>query len=224
MLINADFSLNVIVTPDQQPWVPSPQSGVERVLLDRIGGEQARATSIVRYAPGSHFPWHGHPGGEEILVLSGVFSDAGGDFPEGWYLRNPPGSGHEPSSRNGATLFVKLRQMPPDEQSAVRVDTRDPAAWTRENGGAVCPLYSSSVEQVRLLRLPANAPLLEAAPAGAEALVLAGSIADTHRSYPQGSWLRLARGAQAVLAAGTAGATVYLKTGHLPDPNGRSLS
>ncbi|MGB3430282.1 cupin domain-containing protein [Achromobacter sp.] len=223
MLINADFSRNAIVTPDQQPWVPSPQRGVERVLLDRIGGEQARATSIVRYAPGSRFPWHGHPGGEEILVLSGIFSDASGDFPQGWYLRNPPGSGHEPSSRNGATLFVKLQQMPPDEQRAVRVDTRDPAVWRREKDSAVCPLFASSDEQVRLLRLPANAPLLQAAPTGAEALVLAGSIADARRSYPQGSWLRLAPGAQAALSAGAAGATVYLKTGHLPNPNGRSL-
>ncbi|RSF00451.1 cupin domain-containing protein [Achromobacter aegrifaciens] len=222
MLINADFSRNAIVTPEQYQWVPSPQHGVERMMLDRVGGEQARATSIVRYAPDSRFPPHAHPGGEEILVLSGTFSDASGDYPAGWYLRNPPGSAHAPSSRNGATILVKLGQMPADEQSVVRIDTRDPAAWTRERGGKICPLYSASYEQTCLRRLPAHAPLPRTAAVDAEILVLAGSIADGQASYPQGSWLRLARGAQAALDAGAAGATVYLKTNHLPDPNGGS--
>lgn len=67
MRLNADFSRRAIVTPEQYQWVASPQSGVERVMLDRVGEEKARATSIVRYAPGSWFPQHPHPGGEEIL-------------------------------------------------------------------------------------------------------------------------------------------------------------
>ncbi|MEO7106084.1 MAG: cupin domain-containing protein, partial [Rhodoferax sp.] len=69
MLINADFSRRAIVAAHQHQWLASPQSGVERVMLDRVGAEKARATSIVRYAPNSHFPGHQHPGGEEILVL-----------------------------------------------------------------------------------------------------------------------------------------------------------
>ncbi len=221
MLINADFSRSVLVTPAQYQWIPSPQGGVERVMLDRIGSEQARATSIVRYAPDSRYPQHAHPGGEEILVLAGTFSDAGGDYPQGWYLRNPPGSRHAPASRDGALIFVKLRQMPPDEQTAVRIDTRDPAAWTPEAGGEACALFSSPAEQVRLLRLPAHAPLPPAMPAGAEILVLAGSIAFAQQSCPQGSWLRLAPGTQPPVSAGAEGVTVYLKTGHLPARSGR---
>ena len=99
MLINADFSRRVFVPGDTWDWVASPQAGVERVMLDRIGGEQARATSFVRYAPGSEFPAHDHPGGEEILVLSGTFSEDGKDFPAGWYLRSPPGSAIAPPAR-----------------------------------------------------------------------------------------------------------------------------
>ena len=57
--------------------------GVERKMLDRVGGEVARATSIVRYAPGSVFSKHTHSGGEEFYVLEGVFSDETGDFPAG---------------------------------------------------------------------------------------------------------------------------------------------
>ncbi|MFM7512451.1 MAG: cupin domain-containing protein [Cyanobium sp.] len=73
-------------------WTPSPMAGVERRLLDRRGGEVAGATSIVRDAPGSRFERHGYPGGEEIVVLDGVFQDKHGTYPAGSWLRNPPGS------------------------------------------------------------------------------------------------------------------------------------
>ena len=45
--VNADFSRRVVIVTDQLPWIPSPQAGVERRMLDRIGGEVARATSVV---------------------------------------------------------------------------------------------------------------------------------------------------------------------------------
>ena len=42
MRINADFSLPALVLAEQQQWIASPQVGVERVMLDRIGlGESA---------------------------------------------------------------------------------------------------------------------------------------------------------------------------------------
>jgi len=128
MRLNADFSRRAIVTPEQYQWVASPQSGVERVMLERVGEEKARATSIVRYAPGSWFPQHPHPGGEEILVLSGTLSEDDAHYPAGWYMRNPPGSSHQPASGEGAVIFVKLWQMQPDERRSVRIDTHDPNA------------------------------------------------------------------------------------------------
>lgn len=75
MEINADFTQRVVVHAARLPWVPSPMAGVERRMLDRIGDEVARATSIVRYAPNSQFSPHTHGGGEEFLVLEGVFQD-----------------------------------------------------------------------------------------------------------------------------------------------------
>ena len=60
-------------------WIASPAGGVDRKMLDRIGDEKARATSIVRYAADSAFPEHEHPLGEEFYVLEGVFSDEHGD-------------------------------------------------------------------------------------------------------------------------------------------------
>ena len=40
-------------------------------MLDRIGTEKARATTIVEFQPNSKFPEHEHVGGEEFLVLKG---------------------------------------------------------------------------------------------------------------------------------------------------------
>ncbi len=82
--------------------------GVERRMLERDGDEVARATSLVRFAPNSAFSAHRHGGGEEFLVLEGVFSDESGDFPAGTYARNPVGSRHVPSSELGCVIFVKL--------------------------------------------------------------------------------------------------------------------
>ncbi|MBB6563268.1 anti-sigma factor ChrR (cupin superfamily) [Acidovorax soli] len=218
MQVNADFSRRAIVPAGSTPWVASPQPGVERLMLDRLGAESGHATSLVRYAPGSRFPAHRHPGGEEILVLSGTFSEGGVHHGAGCYLRNPPGSGHQPSSRDGATIFVKLCQMPPSEQHSVRVDTRDPAAWQHTHGRTVCPLFSAPGEQVRLERLAAGEPLWPKPPSGgAELLVLEGDLAIDRLPCPTGSWVRLPAGDSAHGVAGPGGALLYLKTGHLPN-------
>ena len=215
MLVNADFSRRVIVTPDQYQWVASPQDGVERMMLDRLGGEAARATSIVRYAPGAGFPRHPHPGGEEILVLSGTFCEGDAQYPAGWYLRNPPGSVHQPFSVEGTTIFVKLWQMQPGEQQHVRIDSRDPASWQQQGNRQVCPLFSDDVEQVCLQRLVPGETLFADAVNGAELLILAGQLVAWGLPCGLGSWIRLPAAETPEIVAGTQGATLYLKTGAL---------
>lgn len=216
MLINADFSQNVVVAPDDHHWISSPQAGVERVILDRIGAEKARATSLVRYAPGSDFPEHSHPSGEEILVLSGVFSENGIDYPAGCYLRSPDGSSHQPSSREGATLFVKLRQMSADDHAWVRTNTHDRTLWQGEPRRQFCPLYSSQSETVLLQKLADGEPLVQDhAASGAEVLILSGELTSAATRYPTGSWLRFAPDAYPALHASAADTLVYMKTGHL---------
>jgi len=215
MLVHSDFSHRATVTADEHRWVPSPQAGVVRVMLDRLGGEQARATSLVRYAPASLFPAHGHPGGEEILVLSGTFSDASGHYGSGSYLRNPPGSAHQPSSADGALIFVKLWQMPADDTRIVRVDTRNPSTWERDGLHEVCPLHRTDHEQVSLLRLPPGYALQPDAQGGAELLVLDGCLVDDATVLGPLGWLRQPPGNASEIRAGASGVTVYLKTGHL---------
>ena len=221
MLINADFTCRASLAPEHYQWVSSPQNGVERVMLDRVGAEKARATSIVRYAPDSYFPHHLHPGGEEILVLSGTFSADNIDYPAGWYLRNPPNSGHQPCSKEGTVIFVKLWQMPAAEARYVAIDTNDAANWQKQGNRDVCHLFSDASEQVSLQRLDANEVLFtEAVKGGAEILVLDGELIDGEliedaQIYTRGGWIRLPVDALTPIKAGEYGATVYLKTGHL---------
>ncbi|MEJ8798329.1 cupin domain-containing protein [Trinickia caryophylli] len=217
MLVNTDFSRWAIVTPREYRWIASPQKGVERVMLERVGTEEARATSIVRYLPHSHFPQHNHPEGEEVLVLSGVFSEGDTHYPAGWYLRNPPGSSHRPSSEEGAVIFVKLRQMLPDERRSVRIDTRHPASWRRSHGQDVCLLFSNDLEHVCLRRLAPGEIVLPDSRRRTELLVLAGEALIGAASYGRGSWIRSPRGAQPMISAGARGATLYLKTTEVVD-------
>lgn len=216
MLINHDFTRRVTVTRDRYRWIPSPQPGVDRVMLDRIGAEQARATSLVRYLPDSAFPSHCHPGGEEILVLAGQFSEGGQHYPVGWYLRNPPGSAHRPHSSGGTLLFVKLGQMAESEKLPLRVNTCDPANWLTRDEHQVCPLFSNAQENVCLLRLRAGALLVESTlPGGAELLIVEGSLIEANSIHEQGSWIRIPSGQRMAFIAEKENTLVYLKTGHL---------
>ncbi|GAB3630180.1 anti-sigma factor [Pandoraea terrae] len=112
MFVNADFTRRAVVATDQYEWVDSPQSGVERILLDRLGGEKARATSIVRYAPASCFPRHQHPGGEEILVLAGEFFADGQRYIRGSWIRLPAGEYPDiVAAENGATVYLNTGHL-----------------------------------------------------------------------------------------------------------------
>ncbi|GAB5480662.1 MAG: hypothetical protein Pars92KO_04190 [Parasphingorhabdus sp.] len=86
MRLNDNFAEHIVINTTRMPWEDSPMTGVQRRKLDRIGDEVARATSLVKYEPGSHFPRHAHGGGEEFLVLESVFSDEHGDYPAGTYV------------------------------------------------------------------------------------------------------------------------------------------
>ena len=169
MELNADFSRRVAVHTAGLPWVPSPMAGVERRMLDRIGAEVARATTIVRYAPGSHFSPHTHDGGEEFLVMEGVFTDEHGDFPSGSYIRNPPASRHTPGSAPGCVLFVKLWQFDLADRTQVRIDTGDVAFTPApdRDGVAVAPLFQDARETVRLERWAPHAAISRSPQGGA---------------------------------------------------------
>jgi anti-sigma factor ChrR (cupin superfamily) len=216
MQIHSDIAARVSLDTTALAWVPSPEPGVERRMLERDGGEVARATSIVRYAPGSRFARHTHDHGEEFLVLEGVFEDEHGHYPAGTYVRNPPGSAHSPASAAGCTIFVKLRQFAPDDLTPVRIDTTT-AAWSPGlvPGLSVLPLHQFEGESVALVRWqPGTRFQRHRHWGGEEILVLGGVFEDEHGRYPAGSWLRSPHGSEHTPFSNE-GALIWVKVGHL---------
>lgn len=215
MQINSDFSLRAIVHAEQLAWTPSPMAGVDRRMLDRIGGEVARATSIVRYAPGSRFSAHTHTGGEEFVVLEGVFQDEFGDFPEGTYVRNPPSTSHTPGSEAGCTIFVKLWQFDCNDRNQFHKRMADELA-PPVDGVATAILHEDAQEVVTYSQLDAGATLSMDVLGGIEMLVINGSVEVANDSLGRHAWLRLPEGERLVAIAGPEGAKLWIKSGHLP--------
>lgn len=217
MELNADFGQRVVIRPEDHHWRPSPAAGVERMMLDRIGDEVARATTIVRFAPNSAFDRHTHGGGEEFLVLQGVFSDEHADYPVGSYVRNPIGTAHTPHiGPEGATILVKLCQFEPDDTEQKAIDTGTaPFAPGPADGTEILDLHRHGPEQVRLVRFAPGAQMRMLGEGGEEVYVIEGVLHDAEGVYPAGTWLRNPPGS-AQLRRSEGGCLVWTKTGHLP--------
>lgn len=93
-------------------------------------------------------------GGEaekEILVLQGTFQDEHGDYLQGSYFRNPPGTSHSPAAAQGCVIFVRLWQFRSGDQAQIvckpgegeRLDPRPGAKSSRL-------LFRDDAEQVTL--------------------------------------------------------------------------
>jgi anti-sigma factor ChrR (cupin superfamily) len=184
-----------VVFGDRMPWAPSPAPLVWRKRLFHAGPPEAgTVTSIVRYDPGARFRSHAHPEGEEILVLSGTFSDERGDFGAGSYMLNPEGFVHAPFSNEGCLLFVKLRQFAGLDRERVLLKIDDGAWLERAPGVRSLTLYRSShhPEHIRLTELAPGADVGPVdLPEGEEIFVLRGELTDERGMYPNHTWLRL---------------------------------
>lgn len=214
MDLHTDFDKRVVVHSDQLDWIASPMPGVDRRMLDRIGGEVARATSIVRYVPNSKFSAHTHTGGEEFIVLDGIFQDEHGDYPTGTYVRNPPTTAHTPGSDDGCIIFVKLWQFDMDDRTQFRKTMADELA-TPVNGVATAELHRDAFEVVTYSHIEAGAVFENSDDGGIEMFVIDGSVAEGGETLGKGAWLRLPQGHPIRLIAGDKGAKVWIKTGHL---------
>ena len=216
--LNADFAARIVIQPNDYVWETSPMPGVERMKFDCIGGEIARATSLVRYQANSCFSPHEHIGGEEIYVLDGVFGDEHGTYPAGTYIRNPIGTKHQPMIGNeGATIFVKLHQFNALDQSQFSTNT-NAKSWHPGivDGLSVMPLHQFENENIALVKWD---PHTQFNPhkhwGGEEILVIKGTFYDEHGTYPAGTWLRSPHQSQHCPYTKDDGALIYVKVGHL---------
>ncbi len=216
MKIHADLTQRVVVDSNSVAWIDSPLSGVSRKMIERDGDEIARATSIVRYAPGASFATHMHALGEEIIVLDGAFTDEMGRYERGCYIKNPPGSAHAPQSESGCTLFVKLRHLAKSDSERVVVETASTAWYPGMVAGlSVMPLSEAGTQHAALVRWAPNTYFSAHRHFGGEEIyVLEGVFADEHGRYPQGTWLRSPH-LSMHQPFSVEGCTIFVKTGHL---------
>lgn len=227
MKVNANFKSFAALNFDATKYIASPSYGVNRFMLDRIGNEKARATTIVEYKPNSNFPEHEHIGGEEFLVLKGTFKDQFGEFRAGTYVRNPIGSKHSPwVDEDGCVIMVKLLQMADTGEGTTplhvnfETDTGDATRY-----GSVLNMYKNdkTCEQVQMCFVKPNEclPSDEAAACGEELFIYDGSLKIGDNEYTEWGWMRFPIGAgdssRDQVKAGANGAKVYRKTGHLTD-------
>ncbi|WP_419901903.1 cupin domain-containing protein [Kiloniella sp.] len=216
MRINADFKQKVIKKPENTSWIPSPAKGVDRIMLDRVGEEVARATTIVRFAEGKYFPEHQHDGGEEFFVLEGVFSDQYGDFPAGTYVRNPIGTSHSPHTVEGCTIFVKLWQFEKEDNKQFSINSNS-AHWTAGEipTQKILPLHQYKNEVVQIEKWEKGSAIKRVAPLGGlEILVIRGSLESEGEQYPKRTWLRYPEG-EALDFTTSEGCEFFCKSGHL---------
>lgn len=231
MKINSNFKLFAATNFDATKYIASPAYGVNRFMLDRVGEEKARATTIVQYKPNSTFPTHTHIGGEEFLVLEGTFKDQFGEFPAGTYVRNPIDSSHAPwVDEDGCTIMVKLLQMADTGEGTDPLHVNLEAAKTTngENAdfGTTLDLYKNEQtgERVQIYWVDPSAKIPndeEGKSGGEELFVIEGSLElENGDEYSKWGWLRFPVGGtkeRASLHAGEKGAQVYRKTGHMTE-------
>ena len=220
MRINDNLSKPVIVQASKLDWVASPSAGVDRRMLFRIGGEVARATSIVRYAPGSAFPRHTHGGGEEIVVLEGTFQDEHGDYPAGSYFRNPPGTSHVPASKDGCTIFVRLWQFRDEDRTqVVRQPGEGQQVAPRPGASSVSVLFDDRHEEVRLEDWRPGEAISLANARGLEFFVLSGGLTIGGETLQPQGWGRLPAGVDLKATVGPQGAKIWIREAPLLHPD-----
>lgn len=216
-LINADQQQRIVIDTRSMDWTASPAAGVDRKVLESLDETTERVTTIVRFTADSFFPRHTHGGGEEFLVLEGVFSDEHGDYPAGSYIRNPPGSSHKPFTREGCTILVRLWQFHAADDRAVHID------WTRADwrpglvdGLSVLPLHEFDGVNTALVRWAPGTQFNEHShPGGEEIFVIDGTWYDEHGSYPKGSWLRSPRWSRHRPFTREQEALIYVRVGQM---------
>jgi len=215
--INGDMTEFVAVDTKEMTWQESPSGTVWRKRLHLVGPTEAgQVTSLVMYEANSDFHAHSHPGGEEILVLGGTFSDERGDFTAGTYLLNPDGYEHTPFSKDGGIIFVKLRQYPGESRSQIVVESQN-KKWVESGipGISIKMLYSEHEfpEQMSLQKWsPGATPGEIGYPDGAEILVLKGGLQDETGSYGEMTWLRYPAGSKHTPSS-LEGCEIYIKRG-----------
>jgi quercetin dioxygenase-like cupin family protein len=214
--VNTDVSVAVAIDSAARQWEASPSRTVWRKSFYRMGGETGPVTSLVRYDAQSSFARHEHPGGEEIFVLEGTFSDEHGDYPAGFFLLNPPGFAHSPRSAPGCKLFVHLRQYDGPGRQRIELDTNS-MVWTPSGRAGISrrQLFGEEAgpESIRLEQWAPGTNVTLGRGAGViEVFVLSGALTSPLGVHRLEAWVRAPGRSAGLDFSSPAGCILYIRT------------
>jgi quercetin dioxygenase-like cupin family protein len=102
-----------IVRTSEKEWLPLTENGIHYkgvfVMSLRYNEEQKRSNTILlKFEPGASYPYHNHPAGEELFVLTGSCEIVNTILVAGDYLHTPPNYKHSVKSENGCTMLLSI--------------------------------------------------------------------------------------------------------------------
>jgi anti-sigma factor ChrR (cupin superfamily) len=109
--MNTDIN-NYIVRANKKDWQPLVENGIHYkgvsvIPLKYDEAKQRSTTILLKFEPGAMYPYHNHPGGEEIFVLTGDAILENIILGEGDYLYTPVNFKHSVTTKTGCImLFV----------------------------------------------------------------------------------------------------------------------
>lgn len=101
----------LVVRPEQQQW----QSGIGNLRVLSLHHLNHEHTALVWWPENETFQAHNHWGGEEIVVIKGMFIDEYGEYPAGSWIRSPHMSRHLPRVEQKTLILVKTGHLPFEE-------------------------------------------------------------------------------------------------------------
>ena len=104
-----------IASTGNMEWKLLTEKGVNTsgifVKILRFDEQQQRPPSILlKFEPGAKYPYHNHPGGEEIFVMQGTCMVNDTLLNAGDYLYTPPGFKHAVQTDTGCELLFIVPQ------------------------------------------------------------------------------------------------------------------
>lgn len=105
--------LDGLVQTSKTDWTPLAEPGIDTrgislKALHRDAGTGRPISFLLRFEPGSRYPYHSHPAGEEIFVVDGTCIIEEQTLSGGDYLYTPPGGKHAVRTDDGCTLFFRV--------------------------------------------------------------------------------------------------------------------
>jgi anti-sigma factor ChrR (cupin superfamily) len=101
-----------IIRNNKKEWQPLIEKGIyyEGISIIPLHYDEVKersTTILLKFEPGATYPYHNHPGGEEIFVLKGEAILENVTLSEGDYLYTPVNFKHSVTTKTGCTmLFV----------------------------------------------------------------------------------------------------------------------